>query len=106
MKLYHESDDAFYKALQECRNGEKKIINGWDCTFLPDEVIEVVTKYDSYEKLLEDIRQCPWIQKFRYYDFHGFRTGIYSSPSGGMYAWIEHGRVPDAFYNTALIKVN
>ena len=103
MKLYYNSYEEYCETLQHC---ETKIINGWDFTRMPDEVIEAVSPYKDYESLFEDIEKSEWSEKFRCYIFHGLRTRIYGCPNTKqLFAWIENGRDPDGFQQMPLVRV-
>lgn len=55
MKERYSSFQDYCIAYQNAQNSEKIIVNGWDCTMLPESAVEILKTYDSLESLKNDI---------------------------------------------------
>lgn len=59
------------------RSGQRTIVNGWDCTFLPQATIDAIKDYDSIESLVANVvANGQWLPKFRMILFNGIRFEV------------------------------
>ena len=70
----------------------KTIINGWDCTNLDQHVINLITKFNSNDELIAEIRKSEMDSKYNCHIFGGRQALIYMGVSGHLVAWIETKR--------------
>lgn len=105
MKERYYSFQDYCIAYQNAQNSEKIIVNGWDCTMLPESAVEILKTYDSLESLKNDIYEHgEYLPKFHLYAFKGKRFDYQCFEHIGFRLLIEGCHMGNEFVLEPLIR--